>query len=223
MKTFKIGDKFFGKNHTDLINNTIGTKLKHTEKSGIELDQFDSHNIIAWFVFMDGSINGFDGWKWKNLLTENGNIIREVFISYEKSKLIDKRVCESFKPYRLAFKLDPFETRDRYCCEFVGAFRLKNILNEDTSIIEYEKVMDQVSLNSLEDGYNEYHVKKEDFLKKPSLYLTPIADMNMPDLLKNKLLNLGLKTACDLLEIEMKLPQPFEEEITKSLYTLLKK
>jgi hypothetical protein len=223
MKTFATGDKFFGKNHTDMINNALETRLKYTERAGIDLALLNSNNIIAWFVFMDGSTNGYKEWKWKNFILDNGNIIREQYISYDKNKLIHKRISTSLNPYRLAFRLDPFESGNRYFCEFVGAYRLKHILKLDTSIIEYEKVLDMATLNSIGDGYNELHITREDFLKKPSLYQTPIARMAMHNELKERLQKWGFKVASDLLEIQMDLPQPFEEEIAKGLYELFKK
>ena len=80
-----------------------------------------------------------------------------------------------------------------------------------------------VTLNSICDGYNEIHITREDFLKKPSLYQTPIARMTMPNELKERLQKWGFRVASDLLEIQMDLPQPFEEEIAKGLYELFKK
>ena len=66
MKTFRVGDKFYGINHTDLINKTIGTTLRATRRCRVDLADFQCDGVIAWFVFMDGSIHGYDDWHWSN-------------------------------------------------------------------------------------------------------------------------------------------------------------
>lgn len=40
MKTFRNGNVFYGNGHTDLINKTLGTTFKGTQRCGIDLADF---------------------------------------------------------------------------------------------------------------------------------------------------------------------------------------
>lgn len=201
MKRFISGNVFRGCSHADLVNNVLGTRYKSLMRCSVELEDFGAPGVYAWFIFMDDTAHGYeDGWMWRNLLTENGNIIREVNIN-KKEKLYETRAEVGYRPYRLAFQLDPYETKDRYCCKFVGAFRLKKFNNSDLTTVEYEKVFDDVVINSYGDGYNELHVTKEDFIKESSKYNTKIEEVGFSEKSLTKLKGWGVKTVGELLEI----------------------
>lgn len=221
MKRFVVGDVFRGKTHADLINNTLGTRYKSFQQCSLELKDFDAQDVYAWFIFMDGTTHGHeDGWLWKNFLTDNGNIIREVNID-AKENLYKKRAEFGYRPYRLAFQLDPYETNNRYCCKFVGAFRLKRFLNLEMTQVEYEKIADSVVVNSIEDSYNERHITKENFIKNSLVYKTSIDNLSFSEVSLTKLKTWGINTVADLLEIPAG-NGPIAIEIREKLYRFLK-
>ncbi len=221
MKYFTVGDVFRGVSHADLINNTLGTRYKSFQQCSLELKDFDAQDVYAWFIFMDGTTHGYeDGWLWKNLLTDNGNIIREVNID-AKNNLYKKRAEFGYRPYRLAFQLDPYETNNRYCCKFVGAFRLSRFLNLEMTQVEYEKIADEIAIDSIGDAYNEIHLTKQDFIKDSSIYKTEIDKLCFFELTLKKLKTWGINTVADLLE----LPDgncSIATEIREKLYNFLK-
>ncbi len=221
MKQFVVGDVFRGRSHADLINNTLGTRYKSFQQCSLELKDFDAQDVYAWFIFMDGTTHGYeDGWLWKNLLTDNGNIIREVNID-AKNNLYKKRAEFGYRPYRLAFQLDPYEANNRYCCKFVGAFRLSRFLNLEMTQVEYEKIADEIAIDSIGDSYNEIHLTKQDFIKDSSIYKTEIDKLCFFESTLKKLKTWGINTVADLLE----LPDgncSIATEIREKLYNFLK-
>ena len=221
MKRFVVGDIFRGQSHADLINNTLGTRYKSFQACSLELKDFGADNVFAWFIFMNGTIHGHeDGWLWKNLLSENETIIRETNID-NKNRLYKKRAEVGYRPYRLAFQLDPYETNNRYCCKFVGAFRLKRFLNLEMTQVEYEKIADEIVINSIEDSYNELHITKENFIKDSSIYKKKIDNLCFSESTLKKLKTWGIESVADLLE----LPDgkcSISTEIREKRYTFLK-
>ena len=221
MKRFVVGDIFRGQSHADLINNTLGTRYKSFQACSLELKDFGADNVFAWFIFMNGTIHGHeDGWLWKNKLTEDGNIIREFNID-NINKLYKRRGEVGYRPYRLAFQLDPYETNNRYCCKFVGVFRLKRFLNLEMTQVEYEKIADETTINSIGDAYNEMHLTKQDFIKDSSIYKTEIDNLGFLEATLKKLKNWGINTVADLLEFSDG-NCSISTEIREKLYTFLK-
>ena len=88
--------------------------------------------------------------------------------------------------------------------------------------IEYEKVMDEVVINSIGDGYNEFHLQKEDFTKDVSIYDTKVEQMGFsePTLVKFKAWKIN--TAKELLELSG-ISGGIAVEIREKIYNLLKK
>lgn len=221
MKRFVVGDIFRGQSHADLINNTLGTRYKSFQACSLELKDFGADNVFAWFIFMNGTMHGHeDGWLWKNLLSENETIIREINID-NKNRLYKKRAEVGYRPYRLAFQLDPYETNNRYCCKFVGVFRLKRFLNLEMTQVEYEKIADEIAINSIGDAYNEIHLTKQDFIKDSSIYKTEIDNLGFLEATLKKLKNWGINTVADLLEFSDG-NCSISTEIREKLYTFLK-
>jgi hypothetical protein len=170
---------------------------------------------------MNDTIHGHeDGWLWKNKLTEDGNIIREVNID-NINKLYKRRGEVGYRPYRLAFQLDPYETNNRYCCKFVGVFRLKRFLNLETTQVEYEKIADETTINSIGDAYNEIHLTKQDFIKDSSIYKTEIDNLGFSQQSLIKLKKWGISTVADLLELETGNGE-MALEIREKIYNFLK-
>ena len=93
----------------------------------------------------------------------------------------------------------------------------------DSEIIEYEKIADSVTIKSLHDGYTENHLTKKDFLVGATLLNTELKDMNFEKTVLIKLQNWGLKTAADLLELEIGIKGETAIAIKNALYDLLKK
>ena len=221
MKRFVVGTVFRGTTHADLINNTIGTRYKSFQRCSLELNDFGADNVFAWFIFMNDTIHGNeDGWLWKNKLTEDGNIIREVNID-NINKLYKRRGEVGYRPYRLAFQLDPYETNNRYCCKFVGVFRLKRFLNLEMTQVEYEKIADETTINSIGDAYNEIHLTKQDFIKDSSIYKTEIDNLGFSQQSLIKLKKWGISTVADLLELETGNGE-MALEIREKIYNFLK-
>jgi hypothetical protein len=212
MRILKTGDVFYGKSHADMINKAIGTNYYSYMKSSVELSDFGCSNVIAWFVYMDGSIHGYeDGWRWANRLSLDGLEISEYNVSDSKEKLKKRRVDAGYNPYRLAFQIDHNGTGNKHCCKFVGAFRLKSFIKADASSEMYEKVLDEFKLlgkGEYGGGCND----REDFIPKEGKYLTAISEMGFSQrtfsLLKNSIKNAG-----ELLELGIGIEGPIADEI----------
>ena len=211
MRTFSLDDAFYGYSNANMINNAIGTNFLGYRACSVDLDIFDCKGVIAWFVYMDGTINGYkDEWEWKNFISDDGNTIREIIVSDDKSKLIDRRNKEGYKPYRLAFKLDPFRTGDRHCCQFVGVFRLKGFVQGKFSEVIYEKVADECIL--ADKGRIDFSSsKKADFEPNSGKYFSDISELGISDRYVNLLKRCGIRNAGDLLELGL-------EEASKDFY-----
>ena len=70
MKTLNAGDVFIGRTYAEMINDALGTNFKSLQRSSVELSDFGAAGFIAWFVYMDGSIHGFEGgWRCSNILS----------------------------------------------------------------------------------------------------------------------------------------------------------
>ena len=218
MRILRVGDVIFGKSHADMINKAIGTHFYSYMKSSVELSDFGCPNVIAWFVYMDGSVHGYeDGWRWANRLSLDGNEIDEYNVSDCKEKLKKRRIDDGFNPYRLAFQIDYDETGNRHCCKFVGTFRLKSFIRKDASAVTYEKVLDEFKLlgkGEYGGGYN----CKEDLIPKEGKYLTSLLEMGFSEktysLLKNSIKNAG-----ELLELGIGIDGPIANEIQEKICT----
>lgn len=220
MKTFSVGDIFYGNSHTDLINKVIGTKFKGTQRCGIDLADFQCDGVIAWFVFMDGSIHGYEDWHWSNKISRDGIVIYERNTDHPKKKLEIERLKNGYNPFRLAFQLDPFGTGNRHCCKFVGAFKLDAFIGDEVPDIEYKKVLDKFSIS--EKGIFEYNVTdKIKFYDNDERYNSKIEVLNFSDsvyeMLKKahienvgELLNIGLGLNHTSIEIRSKIEKFFK-------------
>ena len=219
MKTFHLGDKFIGNSYADMINQALGTTFKVYEESGVRLDEFELPGVIAWFVFMDGSIHGFaPDYLWENRL--NGNIITEKLVSKNHTKVIQKDDREGQYPLRLAFELLDCK-KNFYECRFVGAFALSHFLREDLTAREYVRVMDEFILKS-KGEFGEILNTKADFIKGMPKYATPIGKMGFSEKIM-KLLRGHIATAGALLELGIEAPKTLADERRKKLYEHFKK
>ena len=200
MKTFSIGDVFYGKNHTDLINKTIETRFKVTQRCGIELSDLQCDGVIAWFVFMDGSTHGYEDWHWTNILSRDGMTIYERNMDLPKKKLEIARLENGYRPFRLAFQLDPYDSGNRYCCKFVGAFKLNAFIGQEVPDIEYKKVLDKFTIGSVGE-YSSRITEKERFFENDERYKTKIDALNFSDGVYKMLMQAKVYTVGELLEI----------------------
>jgi hypothetical protein len=222
VKVLRTGDVFWGKSYVDMINRAIGTNLKEGFRaSGVSLDEFGLEGVIAWFVFMDGTVHGYaDGWEWVNKISIDGKEIDEYNISTNKTTLKGRRAKEGYHPYRLAFQLDPYGEKDNHRCRFVGAFRFDSFIRKDSSAVTYIKIGDQFYLA----GKGERGAilgSKADFIPLQGKYITPIEEMGFSNesygLLKPFFSNAG-----DLLEVCMESECPLVLEIQNRLFECFK-
>lgn len=200
MKTFSVGETFFGRSHTDLVNNVLETNFGFTKKSRIDLTGFQCHGVVAWFVYMDGSIHGYEDWRWANRLSCGGTKITERYIDSSRKMLGIERLKNGYNPFRLAFRLDPHETGNRYCCKFVGAFRLNAFIGDDVPDIEYVKIADDFTIG---DKYNyiDYDACKSIFFRNDARYTAKIETLNFSDGVYRMLKNANITMAGELLSI----------------------
>ena len=216
MKILRTGDVFYGKSHADMINKAIGTNFSSYMKSTVELSDFGCAGVVAWFVYMDGSIHGYeDGWRWSNKLSLDGFEIDEYNVSACKDKLKKRRVEDGYNPYKLAFQIDHNETGNRHCCKFVGVFRFKSFIKNDSSAETYEKVLDEFRLL----GKGEYGGDcncRDDFIPKEGKYLTPLIEMGFSQKTYN-LLKYSIKNAGELLELGIGIDGAISDEIQEKL------
>ncbi len=218
MKTFHIGDKFIGNSYADMINHTLGTTFKVYEESGVSLDEFELPGVIAWFVFMDGSVHGYPpDYLWSNRLI--GNTITEELVSKDHTKVIQKDDREGHYPLRLAFELLERE-KNFYECRFVGAFALSRFLRKDLTAREYVKVMDNFTLRS-KGEFGEILNAKADFIKRMPKYATPIGKMGFSKKVLPILIG-SISNAGDLLELGLEAPGAIADEIRQKLYEQFK-
>ena len=219
MKTFHFEDKFIGNSYADMINHTLGTNFKVYKEAGVPLDAFGLPDVIAWFVFMNGTIHGIaPDYLWRNHL--NGDTITEELASKDHTKVIQKDDREGHHPLRLAFELLECE-ENFYECRFVGAFALSHFLREDLTAREYVRVMDNFSLGS--KGFvGKILNTKADFIKGAPKYATPIEKMDFSERVM-KLLRGHISTAGDLLELGLGTSGAISDEIRKKLYEHFKK
>ena len=200
MKTFSVGDIFYGNSHTDLINKTIGTKFRGIQRCGIDLSDFQCDGIIAWFVFMDGSIHGYEDWHWSNRLSRDGLIIYERNMDQPKKKLEIERLNKGYNPFRLAFQLDPYATGNRHCCKFVGAFKLDAFIGEEVPDIEYKKVSDKFTIGD-KGVFCANITDKIKFYENDNRYNAKIEVLNFSDTVYLMLKKASVHTVGELLGI----------------------
>ena len=203
MKTIRKGEIFLGKSNADMINKAIGTHFYDYKRCGVEMKDFGVDGVLSWFVFMNGEIHGYGetDWIWKNTISEDGNTIKEIYVPKNKSTLYDRRSKNGFYPYRYAFMLDPCESGNRYLCKYMGAFRIKRILSDDLTVIEYEKVFDDATINCLDGGYNARIDTKDKFLVGADRYKININQMGFSESNLKLLQKNNVNTAGDVLEL----------------------
>lgn len=218
MKILRAGEVTIGRDYTNMINEAIGTNFKRIEKCTVDLDQFGVSNVIAWFVYMDGSKHGYpDGWEWTNMLSFDGKTIREYNVSTDKKRLKIKQNEEGYHPYRLCFQLDPNGTKRKYWCKFLGAYRFSKFLENDLNAFEYVKVKDEFKIGSIGDAFNPELNSKNDFLNNAEAYKIPIETMGFSNE-TYKILQIGsIKNAGDLLELGIGTNGKIADEIRQKL------
>ncbi len=222
MKILNTGDVTYGNSHADMINKAIGTSYDGWQKSSVDLAQFGADGVIAWFIFMDGSEHGYEnGWRWKNFLSDNGDVIREYNVSPSKTAVIMKRNEEGYLPFRLCFRLDPYEIGSRHCCKFMGAFVLDSFIKEDLTAIKYIKVSDSFNLGSKGESGN-YIDGKNIFLKKGGRLLKPLSELGLSDRVYRLLKSGGISFAWELLSLGMETSGEIADEIRQKLYEVFR-
>lgn len=217
MKIFKLGDCFMGKSHASMINDTIGTNFQKWFKCTVNLDDYGANDVIAWFVYMDGTIHGYpDGWEWANRLSTDGNVITETYMTKDRDKLLKKREEDGYYPYRLAFQLDPNKGGNRYFCKFVGAFCFSGFTQNDYMSVKYTKVTDQFKLGD-KGAYNAWADGKEVLMKDKRL-LTNISELGFSEQVYRILNNGKISTVAELLELGIGISGSIAEEIRRKIY-----
>lgn len=218
MRILRAGDVSIGKNYADMINNAIGTNFSGYTKCTVDLACFDVHDVVAWFVYMDGSKHGYpDGWEWTNRLSLDGKTIREYNVSTDKSRLKIKQNEEGYHPYRLCFQLDPNATGKKYWCKFLGAYRFSRFLEDDLNAFEYVKVLDEFKIGSNGDGYNPNLNSKTDFLVNAEQYRTPVETLGFSSDTYRILQIGGIKNAGELLELGIGISGKIADEIRQKI------
>ena len=221
MKILRAGDIFSGRTYAEMINKAVGTNHSSWMKSSVNLADFGCPNMIAWFVFMDGSEHGYgEGWKWANRLSADGKEIDEYNVASSKLQLKKRRVEEGYHPYRLAFQLDPYGENNNHCCRFVGAFRFKSFIRKDGSAVTYEKVTDTFKLGS-KGEFGGYLNAKEDLLPKSGKYWIPLEELGFSDA-TYQILRPHIKYAGELLELGIGIEGPLADEIQKCVFECFK-
>lgn len=217
MRILKTGNITYGNSHADMINKVLGTSFQSYRKSSIDLGQFGNDGIIAWFVYMDGTRHGTEeNYVWENFLSADENIIKEFSVGETQEKVIRKRRQEGFKPFRLAFQLDPFRNGNRHCCKFIGAFCLNNFLRKDQTAIEYKRIAKEFNLGSKGET-GQFLGNRDLFIKHIPNYYTPIEKMDFPFGLYQFLKKNGFHYAGELLELgfedRSELIQPIQNKL----------
>lgn len=218
MKTLNAGDVFIGRTYAEMINDALGTNFKSLQRSSVELSDFGAAGFIAWFVYMDGSIHGFEGgWRCSNILSSRMGKIEEHNVSADKSILLAKRRENGYFPFRLCFEIDSSGTKNKYWCRFLGAFRLHKFLCKDLTSVQYLKVSDKFTIASKGDRYSSIINTKDDFMKDKSIYDIPISDMGFSDKVFRFLNNGGIMNLGDLLELGVCIKGEIDIEIREKL------
>lgn len=219
MRKFRCGDNFSGENYPDMINNALGTKYDSYKKASVSLDNFGLPDVIAWFVFMDGSEHGYpDGYTWKNFLC--GETIWEEADSEDRRKVIASQDKDGYHPFRLAFQLFHPKAGERQC-RFVGAFTLSAFLREDLTKRKYIKISDDFILR--EPGeVGKILNTKEDFYKNMPKYFTPVKRMGFSPAVLHMLKNSKISTAGELLALGLGVSGPIADEVRQKNYELFK-
>lgn len=215
MKILETGDTFYGKDYTDLINKTLGTSLSNYMRSCVELDELGLRGVVAWFVHMDGSTNGYVKWLWQNYLSEDGNTIDEHNVNKDKRLLRSSRAKESFLPYRLAFELHKNKNVEGYYCKFVGAFKLDCFIGVGTQLdVRYTKVLDKVTMREKFEK-NAKTTTRNDFFGSDARYTAPIEKMEFSDKTYQTLKKYNVNTVREVLEVGWGETQMTDEVIDK--------
>lgn len=218
LRTLKLNEVTYGKSHADMINVAIGTSYRGYQSSGVDMRDFGVPDVHAWFVYMDGSVHGYeDGWRWRNYLSPDGNTILECLDSNDKQKLIGKQNKDGYHPYRLCFQIDPYENGGRYCCKFVGAFALTSFLSKDLTKMKYVKVADSFTIGSKGESGG-YLDDKTDFIPKIAGYHTPIEELGFSRLVLRILKNGHISYAGELLELGIEVDGELANEIRQKIY-----
>ena len=207
---------YYGHSNADMINRVLGTSWSKYYKCTVDLDRYGAEGVIAWFVFMDGSKHGYeDGWMWKNYLLNGGERIYEYNVSTSDKQLKKVQSEIGFRPYRLAFMLDPFETDNRYACRYLGGYALEGFCDRGLTATVYKRVADDFRLGdmggcALDDKYTLNAAMEK--------YRTPLDAMSLSPSAVAK-----LKPYCscagDLLEIGLG-ENALSDEIRAALYDL---
>lgn len=220
MKSLKSGDFFRDSSYVEMINGIIGTNYYKYLKCWKNL--YANRGIIAWFVFMDGTSHGYEeGWVWQNTLSEDKTLITEYNVSNDKTKLTKVQISEGFRPYRLAFRLDPYANEARNICQFLGGYMLTGFENEELNIMRYSKVLDEVKIAS-KGEYGDCLTSKDDFLNKDLRYMYPIEKLNFSKEVLLKLKRVHINFVYQLLEIgyECESANSISLEVRNNLFNL---
>lgn len=215
MRVLETGDTFYGKNYTELINNELGTFFSNLMRCRLDLDEFGLNGIIAWFIHLDGSTNGYKRWLWQNYLSDDGKRIDEYNINKEKSVLRSVRAKESFAPFRLVFELHKNKGVEGYSCKFVGAFKLDCFFGVGTQLdVRYTKVLDKVVLKERFEK-NANVTTREEFFQNDVRYTTPIEKLGFSDNTYRLLKKANVNTAGEVMEVGWGETQVTDEVIDK--------
>lgn len=228
MKTLRLYEKFEGHSYADMINTALGTHYKCYIKAGVPLDDMGLPEVIAWFVCMDGSVNGYDeeNYLWRNFLYDKENLIKEEAVSRDKTKVKKKYDIDGHHPFRLAFRIlarGEKENFGMYKCEYVGAFTLSCFLREDLTEREYVRIAGDFTIGSKYDFGNilENEIKK--FTKNMPKYSFSVTEMGFSDRLGKLLIANEVWTAGKLLTLGNCASPEIAQEIRERLYSLFKK
>lgn len=221
MRILQTGDSCRGISHADMVNKAIGTNYHNLLKAGIDLSDFSAPGVIAWFVYMNATVHGYDysddknKYLWRNLLTgvepavpmffdttnitKAGNDIFEEYVGGNTEYLQQKIAREGYKPYRLCFQLDPFDDNSRYRCKFVGAFILSEFENTALTSRKYTKISDSFNLGD-KGECGDILGNKEFFKSRMSIYNMNIDVIDLPEPTLVFLKKKGITKVCDLLD-----------------------
>ncbi len=226
MKHFQTKQVFYGRTHAALVNNTLGTHFHDYDRSLVDLQQFGSEGIQAWFVHMNGQTHGWARtWLWKNYLSDDETTIKEYYAIDSKQIYINRRDETGYFPFRLAFQLNPYDSNpypatnlkeNCHCCQFKGVFRLVRFLEEDLSAMEYEKVSDTFCLGD-DEQYNPNVTQLEDLCNSP-LYRAPIEKARLSPQTIRMLKNGGIRYVWELLTLDVSELPSLKKEVHAALY-----
>jgi hypothetical protein len=217
VKFVKINDVIYGNSYADMINKAIGTNYRGIQRCLINLDQFGTQGISAWFVFMNGSVNGYgEEWKWTNRLSSNGKHIIETCVSYDKNIMMRTRDKTGYYPIRLGYMLDPYESGNRHSCKFVGVFRIDCFNREDLTSVRYVKIADSCMLG--DPGTFSDTLYKDKLLRDWDEYHTLIGSLGFSQETLDFLKKGDIKIAGELLDLGIESAGAKVDEIRKKIY-----